>query len=49
MTSIDEQSQDIALGVNNSIEIKTDLHTDEDLNGSGRSGNDVRICLQGNI
>ncbi len=35
MTSIDEQSQDIALGVNNSMEIKTGSHTVEDLNGSG--------------
>ena len=38
MTSIDEQSQDIALGVNNSMEIKTGSHTDEDVNGAGDQG-----------
>lgn len=38
MISIDEQSQDIALGVNNSMEIKTGSHTDEDLNGAGDQG-----------
>ena len=38
MTSIDEQSQDIALGVNNSMEIKTGSHTDEDANGAGDQG-----------
>lgn len=38
MISIDEQSQDIALGVNNSMEIKTGSYTDEDLNGAGDQG-----------
>lgn len=38
MISIDEQSQDIALGVNNSMEIKTGSHTDEDINGAGDQG-----------
>lgn len=38
ITSIDEQSQDIALGVNNSMEIKEGSQNDEDLNGAGDQG-----------
>lgn len=38
ITSIDEQSKDIALGVNNSSENKTGSTTNEDLNGAGDQG-----------
>ena len=38
MASIDEQSPDIALGVNNSIEVKKGSQADEDVNGAGDQG-----------
>ncbi len=38
VTSIDEQSDDIALGVNNSYENKTGSETEEDTNGAGDQG-----------
>ena len=38
VTSIDEQSQDIALGVNSSLENKTGSYREEDLNGAGDQG-----------
>ena len=38
VTSIDEQSSDIALGVNESLEIKSGANTSEDLNGAGDQG-----------
>ncbi len=38
VTSIDEQSQDIAMGVNKSMEVKTGSNIEEDLNGAGDQG-----------
>lgn len=38
VTSIDEQSQDIAMGVNESMEVKTGSNIEEDLNGAGDQG-----------
>lgn len=38
MTSIDEQSKDIALGVNNSMECKDGSDALEDINGAGDQG-----------
>jgi len=38
MTSIDEQSRDIALGVDNSLEVKKGSNNEDDLNGAGDQG-----------
>ena len=44
ISNIDEQSADIALGVDNSLETKTGAETDEFVTGAG--DHDVRFRLQ---
>ena len=45
ITTIDEQSSDIAMGVDKALEAKENNMTDEEIDAIGRrSGNDVWIC-----
>ncbi len=48
ITAIDEQSVDIALGVDKALEAKENTMTDDQIEaiGAGDQGNDVRLCLQ---
>ena len=48
ITSIDEQSPDIALGVDKALEVKQGKEDDTFSTGAGDQGNDVRLCLRRN-
>ena len=48
LTTIDEQSADIALGVDKALEAKENKMSDNELEAIRRSGYDVWICIQRN-